>query len=55
MDELGERPNIEGLVDIDDAAYRVGGGVDACQGGAHGVADHHRRFDAQLAQEAVEC
>ena len=40
--ELGERPHEQGLVDNDDAAHRVGGGVDARQGGAHGVAHHHR-------------
>ena len=52
--ELRERPNLGAVVDKDDAAGRIGHGVDAGEAGHHRVPDYDRPLDAQPDEQLVD-
>ena len=52
--ELRERPNLGAVVDKDDAAGRIGHGVDAGEAGHHRVPDYDRPLNAQPDEQLVD-
>jgi hypothetical protein len=51
--ELGERPYVDGVIDVHDAEHGIGGTVDRRDRAGHRMADDHGPFDPEIVEERV--